>query len=107
MKKTVGLMITIILLMICAFALADVKIDKKNFPDQKFRSIVQKRDIDKNGKLDKKEIKEIVSLSISNMGITNLKGIEYFTNLKILKCSENKLKKLDGHLISRRRYGHS
>ena len=35
------------------------------------------------------------SINISNLSITNLSGIEYFTNLKVLDCSINHLTNLD------------
>ena len=74
----------------------DVVINATNFPDATFRdTYVWRFDTDKNGVLKQSEIDRIVSLNVSDVSITDLKGIEYFTNLKELDCSGNELKTLD------------
>ena len=76
---------------------ADVEINETNFPDDNFRAFVKDEDIDtdEDGYLSKAEIKAVQELYIFDEDIANLKGIEYFTNLRELYCHENKIKKLD------------
>ena len=74
-----------------------VAIDATNFPDAIFREYVAKN-FDKNndGMLSDNEIEKATSISIGNKGITDLTGVNYFTNLKTLDCTNNRnLKKLD------------
>ena len=40
MKKTFGLLLCLLMIMLCTFALADVAINEKNFPDATFRNYV-------------------------------------------------------------------
>ncbi|MBS7230291.1 T9SS type A sorting domain-containing protein [Flavobacterium psychroterrae] len=48
-----------------------------------------------NGKITTANITAITSLDLSNSNIQNLTGIEYFTALTFLDCSDNQLKTLD------------
>ena len=79
--------------------LADYKIDinATNFPDDNFRAIVKATDINKNGDnyLSWAEIQAVTELYVSEKGIKNLKGIEYFKALKMLACRFNGLESLD------------
>lgn len=52
-------------------------------------------DKNKDGKLSMLEASEIKVLALNGKSIRSLKGIEFFTNLTYLKCSENVLKVLD------------
>ena len=73
-----------------------VKIDEDNFPDEKFRAALLNRyDPNHDGILTGEEIENINSLFIELEGISNLKGIEYFTVLKGLFCDQNLLTELD------------
>lgn len=85
-------------------AKGDVAITEKNFPDSLFRGYVTKNfDKDKNGKLSLTEISDVKKIDCSgdtlgvmrNEAITDLKGIEYFTNLTELNCSGNHLYDMD------------
>ena len=78
------------------FAVGDVAINDTNFPDDNFRKYVSEK-IDKNGdaKLSNAEINDIESIDCSDCNIQNLKGIEYFYNLKELNCCSNELSNLD------------
>ncbi len=72
------------------------KIDKKHFPDAKFRKYVMTNfDKNKDGALSKAEIKAVKLINVIGYGIANLKGVELFNNLRTLYCSNNKLKALD------------
>lgn len=78
-----------------------VEINSTNFPDPVFLQYV-KDNIDtadttgqKDGKLSQAERDAVTEISITNTNCTDLTGIAYFANLKILYCSDNKLTGLD------------
>lgn len=78
-----------------------VEINSTNFPDPDFQQYV-KDNIDtadttgqKDGKLSQAERDAVTEISITNTNCTDLTGIAYFANLKILYCSGNKLTGLD------------
>ncbi len=74
----------------------EVAIDETNFPDKQFRNMVKSLfDKDKNQKLSQAEIEVAWDLSIPDMGITTLKGIEHLRHLVTLDCQQNNLKELD------------
>ena len=74
----------------------DVAIDEANFPDKTFREYVSDNfDENEDNVLSDDEIAKITSIDCNGSGITNLKGIEYFTELKNLYCYENNLTTLD------------
>ena len=74
---------------------AGVAIDDTNFPDANFRTVVKKFDTNQDSSLSDTEIAAVKKINCSNKGITNLKGIEYFTSLNILLCTDNQLTALD------------
>ena len=74
---------------------AGVTIDNTNFPDANFRTVVKKFDTNQDSSLSDTEIAAVKKINCSNKGITNLKGIEYFTSLNILWCTDNQLTTLD------------
>lgn len=69
----------------------DIIINEENFPDEKFREYLMNEPYGKDGVLTEEEISGITTLDVSNMGISDLKGIEYFTALKKLLCYKNHL----------------
>ena len=79
-----------------------VEINDTNFPDPVFQQYV-KDNIDtadttsgqKDGRLSQAERDAVTEISITNTNCTDLTGIAYFANLKILYCSDNKLTGLD------------
>lgn len=74
----------------------DVAIDATNFPDEAFRQyIINRFDVNQDGVLSSTEINNITSIYLIDKGITSLKGIEHFGNLKSLQCNRNKLTSLD------------
>ena len=79
------------------FASEGVSFDKFNFPDAKFREAIQMTypSYTKDGVLSLDEISKIISLDVSESGITDLTGIEHFISLEYLNISVNNLKKLD------------
>lgn len=52
-------------------------------------------DTDKDGKLSMQEASVVEVINVKGKGITSLKGLEYFINLKTLDCSENEISSLD------------
>lgn len=73
-----------------------VQINARNFPDDVFRGYVSSMfDDDDDGWLSQSEKKYVTEISITRKGVTSLKGIEHFNNLKELDCRYNKLISLD------------
>ena len=80
----------------------NVEINEKNFPDEVFRNYVINELNGGSTVLTPEKINSITEISLdntkvgeSNKRISNLKGIEYFKNLKILNCGYISLKDLD------------
>lgn len=74
----------------------DIAIDETNFPNTTFRQYVsEKADVDLDGYLSENEIAAVTDIYVSTMGISDLKGIEYFTALKNLYCQGNGLWSID------------
>ncbi|MBR6494616.1 MAG: leucine-rich repeat domain-containing protein, partial [Prevotella sp.] len=83
------------LLAIATTAEAQVQINETNFPDEQFRNYVKsKLDIDQDGVLSTIEISAAQNLVLPTT-IANHKGIEYFTEMTNLNCSNSYLTKLD------------
>lgn len=74
-----------------------IEISSANFPDGKFRTIVSGKDVDsyQDGYLIYQELKAVTELQVSGQGIWSLAGIENFTELTTLDCSNNILTSLD------------
>lgn len=76
--------------------LSGIPVTSVNFPDSTFRSYIsQNCDTNRDGYLSTNEIYAVTSLNLSGMSITTLKGIEYFSSLTVLNCSNNRLTALD------------
>ncbi len=76
----------------------DVLINETNFPDEAFRNYVSTNIDDGDGTLtlaEQTNPEKTKNITVSELGITNLKGIEYFTNLQTLYCNKNGLTALD------------
>jgi len=76
-------------------AVAGVEVSEANFPDANFRKYVAEEIDDGDGVLSKSEIKEATSLECTELGIKDLTGIEYFTNVIWLSIDRNELTKID------------
>lgn len=74
-----------------------IAINETNFPDPIFRQYVSDNfDIDETkGYLSAAEIKAVTDIACMNMGISSLKGIEFFTELSSLSCAANPLGSID------------
>lgn len=85
---------------------ADVEINEQNFPDPEFRRYVRENLDDGNGKaeesgdnkLSASEINSVMTITLDYWsgyrGIKSLSGINYFTNLQNLDCSNQALTSL-------------
>ena len=63
--------------------------------DAAFRSYVKGTfDTDGNGKLSPAEISLVTYIDVCDMGISSLKGVEYFTKLLHMYCDYNNLTSL-------------
>ena len=66
------------------------------FPDNKVQEwALKKVDTDHNTKLSDSEINAVTSISIGSYNVSDLSGIEIFTNLKSLYCYKNNLTSLN------------
>ena len=73
-----------------------IAINETNFPDALFRDyIAENADMDADGQLSELEVSGVTGIDVSGMGIRDLRGIEYFTELESLDCSGNELTSLD------------
>ena len=80
---------------ITSYADDRVEINKTNFPDYAFKDYVEMFDVNGDHKLSKLELDNVTEILIDGKSVWSLEGIEYFKNLKRLKCNWNYLKKLD------------
>ena len=73
-----------------------IELSSSNFPDEAFRDYLKSM-FDKNydRKLAPAERNAVKQIVVRNMDIRNLKGIEFFPNLKYLNCNGNELTSLD------------
>lgn len=73
-----------------------IAINEKNFPDENFRDYVAE-EWDKNHDkyFSPSEIANAKRISCDNKEISNLKGIEFFTNIWLLECYYNNLTTID------------
>lgn len=65
------------------------------FPDYNLQNYILSLDIGQDGYLTDDEIASVTTLDISNLGISNLSGIEIFTSLQVLYCYSNKITSID------------
>ena len=72
-----------------------IAINAANFPDANFRAVVSTFDKNGDGKLNETEIAAVTKIDCSKKNISSLKGIEHFTALTELRCSNNRLTTLD------------
>lgn len=73
-----------------------IEINETNFPDDKFRSYVSSNfDNDGDSVLSEEEIQAVTEINVAGVYLSSLQGIEYFTALETLDCSNNYLTSLD------------
>ena len=87
-----------IIFLLLALFIASCSKEKVRIPDENFEKALIKEGLDseQDGFIVLTEkIAKTTSLNISSSNIRQLTGIEYFTGLKDLDCSNNKLESLD------------
>ena len=95
MKNLKKLLLSVFGLLATTMAYADVEINATNFPDEIFRNWVLGQSYGQDGVLTDAEIAGITELLVRDKYISNLKGIEYFTEVTYLQCQRNNLTELD------------
>ena len=85
------LLLSLFTLLIATTSWADVEINETNFPDENFRNWLLSQVYGKDNNLSQTEISFIKTIDVSDRNIKSLKGIEYFTALTELYCSDNQL----------------
>lgn len=71
-------------------------LNNENFPDFNFRSaICRLLPIAEGDSIPKEYLVQIKQLNLAELGISDLKGIEFFTSLKELSCRGNNLSNID------------
>ena len=73
----------------------DILINETTFPDINFRAWLKSQSFGQDDVLTESEMAGITSIEAMNWGISNLKGIEFFTALTKLDCRINQLTSLD------------
>ncbi len=67
-----------------------------NIPDPAFRAWLEENsDMNGDGILTEKELAAITRMEIAGLDIASLEGIQYFSQLQVLDCSNNSLTSLD------------
>lgn len=77
---------------------AEVAINEENFPDENFRSYVTRYDLNGDGMFSESEIAAVTEIDVysdCDYDMDNLKGIEFFTELKELQCISKGITELD------------
>ena len=73
-----------------------IAVDSTNFPDDNFRQYVAEYiDVNHSGYISKDEIEYTTFIDVSNKDINDLTGINYFSNVYKLYCSNNTIDSLD------------
>ena len=70
-------------------------INEDNFPDPNFRDYIKTYKASGRDVLTVEQQKNVTTIEINNKGVSDLKGIEAFPNLKELNCENNFIQKLD------------
>ena len=81
----------------------DIAIDNAHFPDAVFMEYVKRFDLDQDGVLTEAERDQVTEIDCSRSStnyntddiIRDFKGIRYFRNLKVFKCTRNQITSLD------------
>lgn len=73
-----------------------VAIDETSFPDDTFRAyIIDNFDLNQDGSLDESESLAVTEISVPEMNISSLDGIEFFPNLNYLYAVQNSISEID------------
>ena len=75
---------------------ASVVLNSTNFPDEVFRNYISDcTKVDIGGTITDAKIKNCTYIEVNDLGITTLKGVEYFTSLKDLYARNNNISSVD------------
>ena len=91
MKKLLLIFLTVLTASLAARA--DVTINATNFPDANFRSYLLSEY--PSGTITTAQLNARTELEVNNKSISNMKGVEYFTQLTRLSCYGNNLTTID------------
>ena len=91
MKKPLLILLTVLMATLAAHA--DVAINSTNFPDANFRSYLMSEY--PSGVITTAQLNARTTLEVNSKRISNMKGVEYFTELTRLSCYGNKLTSID------------
>lgn len=95
-RRSVGVLLTVLISALFAFAAADTMIDEAHFPDAAFRAYVTEfHDRNRNGILEPNETENVIQMDVKDRGISSLQGIEHFEQLTWLNCARNQLTGMD------------
>ena len=78
-----------------------VAFNSTNFPDANFRNYISSLGCVENGKISALAAAQVTEMNCSGKNIKSLKGIEYFTGLEFLNCTNNDITELD---VSKNRF---
>ena len=96
MKKTLLLNLFLAMFFGAQTAKASVVLNATNFPDATFRTYISElTGVSVGGTISDAKLANVTDITVNNMDITSLKGVEYFTELTGLDCTANKLTSLD------------
>jgi Leucine-rich repeat (LRR) protein len=96
MNKKIITYVVISLLTTTAFSQVKiVEINEQTFPDASFRDCIRQYDWNNDKILYDWEIARVTTMKVSSRYIQSLVGINYFTALETLECSNNKLTSLN------------
>ena len=73
----------------------DIIINAENFPDENFRNFLLRQDYGQDGLFTKEEIATVTAINVSSQNVASLQGIEFFTAITALDCTNNQLTALD------------
>lgn len=75
---------------------ANKRVTYPSIPDAAFEQyLLQEHDLNGDGRLSFYEAERVVKIDCAALGIASLAGVEYFTSLRELFCSENEIDYLD------------
>ena len=95
MKKLIILTLLCTLL-VAVTTRASVTLNSTNFPDVSFRSYISElTKVAVGSAIPDNKIEAITTIDVRGKQISNLKGIEHFTSIKVLNCGNNQLTTLD------------
>jgi len=72
-----------------------IAIDATNFPDENFRDVVSGYDKNADGYLNTAELYAVTEMNVMTYLIKDIKGIEYFTELRYLNINSNQITAVD------------